>query len=54
MHKLIIAIACAIAAPLVASPTHAQQQEITLTVAAGQPLRAMKPLPSSASSSFRR
>jgi TRAP-type C4-dicarboxylate transport system substrate-binding protein len=36
--------ACAIGAALLASPTAYAQQEVNLTVAAGQPLRAMRPL----------
>ncbi len=37
-------VACAIGAIAMVSAAQAQQQEINLTVAAGQPLRAMKPL----------
>jgi TRAP-type C4-dicarboxylate transport system substrate-binding protein len=44
MRRIIITTACAIAAALAATAVQAQQQEINLTVAAGQPLRAMKPL----------
>jgi TRAP-type transport system periplasmic protein len=44
MRKVTMTVACAIGAALAASAAHAQQQEISLTVAAGQPLRAMKPL----------
>jgi TRAP-type C4-dicarboxylate transport system substrate-binding protein len=43
MRKVIMTVACAAGAALAAAPALAQQ-EITLTVAAGQPLRAMKPL----------
>ena len=43
MPRLAMLTACAIGATLAASAASAQQ-EINLTVAAGQPLRAMKPL----------
>jgi TRAP-type transport system periplasmic protein len=44
MRRVTMMIASAIGAALATSAAYAQQQEITLTVAAGQPLRAMKPL----------
>jgi hypothetical protein len=43
MNRIATTIACAFGAALVASTAYAQQQ-INLTVAAGQPLRAMRPL----------
>ena len=43
MHRVAMTVACAIAAALTASTAYAQQ-EVNLTVAAGQPLRAMRPL----------
>ena len=43
MRRLILALVCA-AAPAICGGPAAAQEEITLTVAAGQPLRAMNPL----------
>lgn len=43
MKRLLMTMACAVGCTLIASGAFAQQQ-IDLTVAAGQPLRAMKPL----------
>ena len=43
MRKIYTAVACAVGALLIASTAQAQQ-EISITVAAGQPLRAMRPL----------
>ena len=43
MRRMILALVCA-AAPAICGGPAAAQQEITLTVAAGQPLRAMNPL----------
>lgn len=43
MRRLAMTVACAVGCALIASGALAQQQ-ISLTVAAGQPLRAMKPL----------
>jgi len=43
MRRTILTVACAVGAALTASAAFAQQQ-VNLTVAAGQPLRAMRPL----------
>ena len=44
MRRVLLVATCAVGAALSATTVQAQQQEISITVAAGQPVRAMRPL----------